>query len=369
MGQRTALYDAHLEAGAKMVDFAGWDMPIHYGSQLNEHQVVRNDAGMFDVSHMTIIDLKGPDVQPFLRQVLANDIAKLKQPGKALYSCMLNEDGGIIDDLIVYYLSKDYYRIVSNSSTRDSVCAWLTLQLNRFQTKLELRGDLSILAIQGPQAIARLKSVLTPSEHIVVNQLKPFQTMADGDLFIAKTGYTGEEGVEIMLPHEKVQALWQACLNAGIQPCGLGARDTLRLEAGLNLYGTDMDLNTTPLESNLAWTVALQPEGRNFIGRAALIELMSHSHPQLVGLVLETKGVLRNHLPVWIGELRGEITSGSYSPSLERGIAMARIPAGKLDSCEVELRGKRLPARIVKLPFVKNGRCTFSLTAEGLTHE
>lgn len=368
MGQRTSLYEAHLKAGAKMVDFAGWDMPIHYGSQLNEHHAVRQNAGMFDVSHMTIIDLKGPDVQNFLRQLLANDVAKLKQPGRALYSCLLNEDGGIIDDLIVYYLAKDHYRIVSNSSTRDTVCAWLTLQLRKFKTTLELRGDLSILAVQGPQAIAKLQSVLSFADYALLKTLKPFHTLADGDLFIARTGYTGEDGVEIMLPHEKAEALWQACLDAGIQPCGLGARDTLRLESGLNLYGTDMTIDTTPLESNLSWTVAFEPEDRHFIGKEALIEQKQQSHSQLVGLVLETKGVLRNHLPVWVGDAQGEITSGSYSPSLERGIAMARIPAGSADSCEVELRGKRLPARIIKLPFIKNGHCTFHLTtAEGMS--
>lgn len=369
MGQHTPLYASHLEAGAKMVDFAGWDMPIHYGSQLNEHQAVRQNAGIFDVSHMTIIDLKGKDVNAFLRLVLANDVNKLKIPGKALYSCLLNDDGGIIDDLIVYYLAKDYYRIVSNSSTRDTVCAWLTLQLSRFQTTLDLRGDLSILAVQGPKAISKLKAVLSFADHALLETLKPFHTLADGDLFIARTGYTGEDGVEIILPNEKAEALWKKCIQAGIQPCGLGARDTLRLECGLNLYGTDMTIETTPLESNLTWTVAFDPADRNFIGREALIEQAKHPHQQLVGLVLETKGVLRNHLPVWVGELRGEITSGSYSPSLERGIAMARIPAGKAKHCEVELRGKRLPAQIIKLPFVKHGQCTFSLTAEGLTHE
>lgn len=369
MGQHTTLYSAHLAAGAKMVDFAGWDMPIHYGSQLNEHHAVRQSAGIFDVSHMTILDFTGKDVTQFLRMLLANDVAKLKYPGKALYSCLLNEDGGIIDDLIVYYLAKDHYRIVSNSSTRDTVCAWMTLQLSRFHTTLELRDDLSILAIQGPEAIARLKSVLSFSDYAVLERLKPFHTLADGQLFIARTGYTGEDGVEIMLPHDQALSLWDACLNAGISPCGLGARDTLRLEAGLNLYGTDMTIDTTPLESNLAWTVAFQPEDRAFIGREALLEQKRHSYPQLVGLVLESKGVLRNHLPVWVGEARGEITSGSYSPSLERGIAMARIPGGFADSCEIELRGKRLPARIIPLPFLKQGQPTFSLTAEGLTHE
>lgn len=370
MGQHTPLYASHQQAGAKLVDFAGWDMPIHYGSQLDEHQAVRGSAGMFDVSHMTIIDLHGKDVKQFLRMLLANDIEKLKNPGKALYSCMLNEDGGVIDDLIVYYLAKDHYRIIFNAGTRDMVCAWLTLQLSRYQTTLELRDDLSILAIQGPEAISRLKSVLTPDQFTIVQHLKPFHTMANGDMFIARTGYTGEDGVEIVLPNEKIVKLWEACLQAGIKPCGLGARDTLRLEAGLNLYGTDMDIDTTPLESNLAWTVALQPEGRHFVGRAALLEQKQQPHLQLVGLVLETKGVLRNHLPVWVNGQQGEITSGSYSPTLQQGIAMARIPAGSAQTCEVELRGKRLPARIVKLPFVKNGVATFTLTSkERLTNE
>jgi len=369
MGQHTPLYSLHIEAGAKFVDFAGWDMPIHYGSQLDEHRAVRKSAGMFDVSHMTVIDLHGNDVTQFLRMLLANDIAKLKIPGKGLYSCILNHDGGVIDDLIVYFLSKDSYRLVFNASTRESVCAWLTLQLARYETTLDLRDDLFLLAVQGPQAIEKLKSVLSPAQYTVVKQLKPFHTMADGDLFIARTGYTGEDGVEIMLPNEQALALWQACLHAGIHACGLGARDTLRLEAGLNLYGTDMTMDTTPLESNLAWTVAMEPEGRHFIGRAALLEQMQHPHAQLVGIVLESKGVLRNHYPVWVNGLRGEITSGSYSPTLDRGIGMARIPAGQASECEVELRGKRVPARIVKLPFVKHGQCTFSLTPEGQTHE
>lgn len=369
MGKQTVLFQTHLDHGAKMVDFAGWDLPIHYGSQINEHLCVREDAGIFDVSHMTVLDLQGKDVQAFLQKLLANDIAKLAQPGSALYSCMLNEEGGVIDDLIVYYLAKNMYRLVFNASTRDVACAWITMQMQRYDIELTLRDDLAMIAVQGPEAIAKLESVLSPSEYTITKALKPFHTLADGDLFIARTGYTGEEGVEVLLPQEKAPAFWAKCIDAGVKPCGLGARDTLRLEAGLNLYGVDMDVDTTPLEAHLGWTVCWRDDSREFIGKAALAAQKQNAHPVLVGLVLKAKGVLRNHLKVFCGNTEGEITSGSYSPILQCGMAMARFPHPVKGACEVEVRGKRLPAEIVSLPFVKNGQSTLIKSTKELQHE
>lgn len=361
MANRTPLYEQHLQAGAKIVDFAGWDMPIHYGSQIEEHHKVRQDAGMFDVSHMAAVDIKGEQAQEFLRYVLANDVAKLQQPGKALYGCMLNEQGGIIDDLITYYMAPNYYRLVVNAGTRDKDIAWLNKQAQGFNVALNVRTDLAILAVQGPQARAKAEQVFQPAQQEAIAALKPFHFLECEDWLIARTGYTGEDGLEIMLPVTQVAKYWQKFLNAGISPCGLGARDTLRLEAGLNLYGSDMDENTTPLESNLAWTVALEPASREFIGRTALEKQQQQGVKRsLIGLVLTERGVLRSHQKViaeGIGE--GEITSGTFSPTLGYAIALARVPANIDTHCQVEIRDKLFPVRVVKPPFVRNGKKVF----------
>ncbi len=356
MGQHTALYQAHLDAGARMVDFAGWDMPVNYGSQIDEHNTVRSAAGMFDVSHMGVVDLAGPGAQAFLRHLLANDVARLKTPGKALYSCMLNEQGGVIDDLIVYYLGDERYRIVVNAGTREKDLAWMRRQAEGFEVQLDERPELAMLAVQGPQARERVLSLLDEEAATVAAGLKPFFGAQAGDYFIARTGYTGEDGFEIMVGNDAAPALWTALLDAGVAPCGLGARDTLRLEAGMNLYGNDMDETVSPLHSGLAWTVAFEPESRDFIGRSALQQQRAAGDlPRFVGLVLEGRGVLRSHLPVFVGSGQGETTSGTFSPTMQRSIAMARIPAGDETHCEVEIRGKRLPARIVDMPFVRHG--------------
>lgn len=357
MGKKTALYEQHTAAGGKMVDFAGWDMPIHYGSQLDEHHWVRQGAGVFDVSHMTIIDVKGTDSQAYLRYVLANDIAKLNEPGKALYTCMLNEQGGIIDDLIVYFMAEDFYRLVVNAGTYEKDWAWLNKQALAFQVSLQIRADLAILAIQGPQARQTINSLLSQEYLTQLESLKSFQFLLLKDWLIARTGYTGEDGYEIMLPNAQVVNFWQAILAAGIKPCGLGARDTLRLEAGLNLYGSDMDESTTPLESNLAWTVALQPEERNFIGRLSLMEQHRQGiKHKLVGLLLTERGVLRSHQRVILADGSiGEITSGTFSPTLNKGIALARVPVTIGSICQIEVRGKLVTAQVVKPIFVKQG--------------
>lgn len=355
--QRTALYDQHLAAGGKMVDFAGWEMPINYGSQIKEHKQVRSDAGMFDVSHMVVLDLTGSDAKVYLQKLLANDVAKLTQSGKALYSCMLNHDGGVIDDLIVYYLQDDFYRIVVNAATRVNDLAWMNRQLDGFDATLQERDDLSMIAVQGPTARDKVMNMLPEDQAAVAAELNPFVGANMGDWFIARTGYTGEDGFEIMIPHAQVAAAWAAFLAVGIQPTGLGARDTLRLEAGMNLYGTDMDETTSPLVSGLGWTIAWEPPERKFNGRSALESEQAEGVQQkLVGLVLESKGVLRGHMRVVCGMGEGEITSGSFSPSLGRAIAMARVPVTCSDSCKVDIRGKLLPAKVVKPGFVRNGK-------------
>ena len=357
MGSQTPLYQCHLDASAKMVDFAGWDMPINYGSQISEHETVRQNAGVFDVSHMTVVDVSGPTARDYLQYLLANDVAKLTVEGKALYSCMLNPEGGVIDDLIVYFLRDNHYRVVINSATRDKDMAWIDQQAGNFKDlTINLRDDVAMVAVQGPTARDKTIALFDEYQQEPIRQLGRFQAAEFDDCFVARTGYTGEDGFEIMMTADAIVEFWQGLLDAGIAPCGLGARDTLRLEAGMNLYGTDMDETTSPLVSGLAWTVAMNDE-RDFIGRSALqAERENGVRQQLVGLVLLDKGVLRNHLKVVTEQGEGEITSGSYSPTLQKSIAMARIPTGASGRVQVEVRNKLLQAEIVKLPFVRDGK-------------
>lgn len=360
--QRTPLHACHVEAGAKMVDFGGWDMPLHYGSQVEEHLAVRRHSGMFDVSHMTVLDISGADATGFLRRLLANDVSRLITVGKALYSPMLNEQGGVIDDLIVYALEEEQYRVVANCATRDKDLAWMLRQAESLAVSIEERGDVALLAVQGPQAIAAVTSLCSERDAAAVAALRPFSAAQIGAWYVARTGYTGEDGVEIMLPSEAAADLWRQLLNAGVAPAGLGARDTLRLEAGMNLYGNDMDESTTPLEVNLGWTVAWEPEERHFIGREALARQRRDGVEwQLMGLVMAERGVLRSHMPVHVdGSAQvGEVTSGTFSPSLGHSIALARVPAGQWREAEVEMRGKRVPVRLTKPGFVRHGKRIF----------
>lgn len=363
MGKRTPLYEEHINANAKMVDFGGWDMPINYGSQIEEHHQVRKDAGMFDVSHMTIVDLTGERVKPFLQYLLANNVDRLKDSGKALYTCMLNENGGVIDDLIVYYLKDDFYRMVVNAATREKDLAWIEKQAQAFNVMVNVRDDLAMIAVQGPTARDKAHQVLGDDAADKLGDMKPFFMRELGDISVARTGYTGEDGYEIMLPADQAPGFWQKLVEAGVKPTGLGARDTLRLEAGMNLYGHDMDENTTPLESGLAWTVAWEPEDRDFIGRDAITRQKTDGIKyKLVGLVLEDRGVLRDHQKVIVdGEEAGEITSGSFSPTLGKSIAFARVPSSVDSQCQVEVRGKHLNARVVKMPFVRNGKACIEI--------
>ena len=345
-----------MAARARMVNFAGWDMPINYGSQIDEHKYVRSDAGMFDVSHMTVVDIQGAQARAFLSRLLANDVARLQTPGKALYSCMLNESGGVIDDLIVYFMDEQWFRLVVNAATRDKGLAWLERQGAGFSIAVTEHHELAIIAVQGPQAREKVHALVPAEVAQTLTELKPFTVHVHGDLCIAFTGYTGEDGYEIMLPGNQAEAFWSRLLEAGVEPCGLGARDTLRLEAGMNLYGQDMDDDVTPLVSGLAWAVAMKDD-RDFIGRAALEKQKLEGVPQkLVGLVLENRGVLRPGQTVVTSAGEGVTTSGVFSPTLQKAIAFARIPAKAEGSCEVEIRGKYLKTRIVKPPFVRNGK-------------
>ena len=363
MGLRTPLYDTHVACGARMVDFGGWDMPVNYGSQIEEHHGVRRDAGMFDVSHMCVVDLRGEQVQPFLRRLLANDVAKLTLPGKALYSCMLREHGGIIDDLIVYYLDDRWYRMVVNAGTRDKDLEWLRAQAAPFGVSVEPRLDLAMVAVQGPHARDKAAALLEPGLAERAMQLGAFVGAPAGDWFVARTGYTGEDGFEIMLPAGEVAGFWERLRHGGVRPCGLGARDTLRLEAGMNLYGSDMDETVSPLECGLGWTVAWDAQDRDFIGRPALAEQKARGVARKqVGLVLSDRAVLRSHQKVIVAAVgEGEVTSGTFSPTLERSIGLARVPAQTADRCEVEIRGKLMSAAVVRPPFVRNGRPVIAL--------
>jgi glycine cleavage system T protein (aminomethyltransferase) len=356
MTQKTILNETHRALGAKMVDFGGWDMPLNYGSQIEEHHIVRRDAGMFDVSHMTVVDLHGARTREFLRHLLANSVDKLKVSGKALYSCMLNERGGVIDDLIVYFLSEDFFRVVVNAATHDKDLAWIEKQAKRFDVKVTERADLSMIAVQGPNAREKVLGLLTTDARAKAGKIGKFVAVEADGLFIARTGYTGEDGFEIIVPQAQAVALWNRLLDVGVAPAGLGARDTLRLEAGMNLYGQDMDEDITPWEAGLAWTIALD-EGRDFIGRDALEKQKTGGIKRaLVGLLMDDKGVLRHGQRVVTPLGDGEILSGGFSPTIGKSIAFARVPAGADGSLQADIRGKLVPVRVVKYPFVRDGK-------------
>jgi aminomethyltransferase len=344
--------------GAKLVDFGGWDLPLHYGSQIEEHLAVRRDAGMFDVSHMGIVDLTGSGVRDLLRLVLANDVAKLEQPGRALYSCMLLPSGGVLDDLIAYFMTESWFRLVVNAATRAKDLAWLRAQAAPFGVDVREIRHLSMIAVQGPNARTKTLPMLPADGRAAALNLGRFEAAIYGDFFVARTGYTGEDGFEIVMPHELAAGTFQGLYDNGVVPAGLGARDTLRLEAGLNLYGQDMDEAHHPLESGLAWTVAFGPQCREFIGRQALERLRAAAGNALVGLVLEERGVLRRHQAVTGDRGVGEVTSGTYSPSLDRSIALARLPRFTAGRVQVDIRGKAHAARVVKPPFVRDGKST-----------
>jgi aminomethyltransferase len=358
--KQTALYERHVAAGAKIVDFGGWAMPLHYGSQIDEHHCVRKSAGMFDVSHMTVVDVSGNDAGAWMRHLLANDVARLQQAGKGLYSCMLNEQGGVVDDLIVYRSGDNAFRMVVNAATRETDLLWMSGQTAGFEVDIRERANLSMIAVQGPQARELCAPLLATDLTDTALALDSFESRCfdgDAELFVARTGYTGEDGWEIVLSAVAAGRLWDALLQAGVQPCGLGARDTLRLEAGLNLYGQDMTTATSPLQSNLGWTVAWEPQDRDFVGRVALEqEKAAGVEHQLVGLLLEGRGIMRSGQTVHTQAGEGVVTSGGFSPSMECSIAMARVPAGSGEQVDVQIRKNAVPAKVVRPPFVSNGQ-------------
>ena len=357
MGLRTILFPEHQRSGAKIIDFSGWEMPLHYGSQIKEHGAVRTGAGVFDVSHMTVVDVQGADANSYLRYLLANDVNKLNELGKALYTAMLNHEGKVMDDLIVY-LRSDGYRLVVNCATREKDLRWMADQVGKFDVELKERDSCAMIAVQGPEAFDRVRTAVSPAQAELIDRLKPFQGLEAENWFIARTGYTGEKGLEIILPGENVSAFWVDLVASGVKPIGLGARDTLRLEAGMNLYGNDMDETTSPLEANMGATVAWRPEARQFIGRQALTaERATGVNRKLVGLVLESRGVMRRHQPVVHRDRKiGEITSGAYSPTLGYSIALARIERTERKALQVEIRNVLHSVRMVKTPFVRNGK-------------
>ncbi|WP_118183784.1 glycine cleavage system aminomethyltransferase GcvT [Paraburkholderia phosphatilytica] len=364
--QQTPLNATHRSLNARMVDFGGWDMPVNYGSQIDEHRAVRTDAGMFDVSHMRVVDFTGDRARAFFEYALANNVGKLQTPGRALYSCMLNSNGGVIDDLIVYRFADDNFRTVVNAGTAEKDIAWFG-QLNAeggFGLTITPRRDLAIVAVQGPNARDKVWQV-APSTRSATELLKPFnaakiENTPFGELMVARTGYTGEDGFEIVIPATEVCAFWDALQRQGVRPAGLGARDTLRLEAGMNLYGQDMDEDVSPLDAGLAWTVDLNSP-RDFVGREKLEA--DGMQQAFVGLILhkdngKAAGVLRAHQKVVTPQGEGEITSGTFSPTMQESIAFARVPVGVKpgDIVQVQIRDKALPASVVKLPFVRNGK-------------
>lgn len=356
MIMHTALNANHHQLHARMVEFCGWEMPLHYGSQIGEHHAVRGDCGMFDISHMCAVDAGGPDAGRFLLRLLANNVDKLQAPGKALYSCMLNESGGVLDDLIVYFLAPGRYRSVVNACTAGQDLAWMEACRDGWNMDVALapRRDLAMLAVQGPQARDRVWQVL-PQVQEATAGLGYFFAAETGGLFIARTGYTGEDGFELALPAGQAPEVWQGLLEAGVQPCGLGARDTLRLEAGMNLYGQEMDADVSPLDAGLAWTVDLASE-RDFVGKSAL--LARPRQYQLLGLVLREPGVLRSHQTIATPHGAGMVTSGTFSPTLRQAVALARLPlqVGVGETVQVQIRDKHCAATVVRPPFVRNGK-------------
>lgn len=363
--KRTPLYPEQRKKGATFVSFSGWEMPLHYGSQLKEHQRVRDAVGVFDVSHMLVIDIKGKESTAFLRFLLANDVQKLKGSGSGLYTCILNQDAGIVDDLIVYKLSDQHYRAVVNAGTRDTDVTWFMQHAAAYTVTITPRQDLALLALQGPKTFEQVDPLFLPWQSEAIHALKPFHCVLQDDWFVARTGYTGEKGIEIVLPNQAAQSLWQSMMQLDIQPVGLGARDTLRLEAGLNLYGADMGVTFTPDESNVAWTVDLGDPDRSFLGKAALLEKRSRGVQQkLIGLALQPPGVARASMRVYDATgtvLKGHVTSGGFSPTLGAGIALARVKNEVCSHYHVDIRGKLHLAKVVKLPFLREGKPTFLL--------
>ncbi|MSQ28678.1 MAG: glycine cleavage system aminomethyltransferase GcvT [Dehalococcoidia bacterium] len=354
----TCLYDEHLALNARMVDFAGWSMPIQYGSILEEHRAVRNAAGMFDVSHMGRVEFSGRDCVPYLQRLFTCDVAKL-EPGQARYTLLCAEDGGILDDTILYCRSSVAFTLVCNAGNTPAVLAWLEHWREPFDITLTDRtAATGMIALQGPGAAAHLAALAGPA---VPGNLPYFRwvetTVAGIDAFVARTGYTGEDGFEFIVPAETAPGLWRTLRDRGVTPIALGARDTLRLEAALPLHGNDISLKTNPVQAGLMWAVAM--DKGPFLGKEA-IERSKASGPsvRLVGFGVTGRGIPRAHCPLLLpdGTVAGEATSGGFSPTLQKGIGMGYIAAahGAIGTeIAVDIRGAITPARVVRRPFYR----------------
>ncbi|MBD0335097.1 MAG: glycine cleavage system aminomethyltransferase GcvT [Cyanobacteria bacterium Co-bin13] len=361
---QTPLHSAHQKLKARMMSFAGWDMPVQYLGIKQEHQAVRQQVGMFDISHMGKFLLQGPDVLEQMQRLVPSDLSPLS-PGKAQYTVLLNPQGGIVDDLILYLLpeaanGEQRLFTIINAATTEKDKSWLQQHLTESVTLQDLSLDQALVAVQGPAAAAQLQPFVEEDLSQVGRYEHLEGTLLGQPAFLARTGYTGEDGFEIMLPPAAAQALWTALLETGVMPCGLGARDTLRLEAAMPLYGQDISDGTTPLEAGLGWLVHLDRKG-DFIGRAALEQQKAHGvSRRLVGLQMTGRNIARHDYPVLQnGSLVGQITSGTLGPTLGYPVALAYVSAALAkvgQALEVEIRGKEYPAMVVKRPFYRSSR-------------
>ena len=365
--KRTPLYNEILSQGGRMVPFAGWEMPVQFTSVVEEHQSVRQGAGIFDISHMGIVLIKGKNAKDAFQRIVPTDLNRIST-GEACYTLILNEKGGIIDDIIVYELDSlenniEQLLIVINAACTNEDIAWFKKHLEPTGLSITHIHDRVLLALQGPKAKIKLESILK----ISLSNLSKFshcnfdiQTIyphLSGSIFISRTGYTGEDGFEIMMSKEAGKKLWIDLINKGCIPCGLGSRDTLRLEAGMHLYGNDINIKTTPFEAGLGWTIHLEMNS-NFIGREALEQqAIEGIKVRMVGLELNEKAIARHgHKIFSSGKAVGEVTSGSWSPSLSKSIAMAYLPLNLVqtgNTIEIQIRNKLYEAHIVKRPFYR----------------
>jgi aminomethyltransferase len=356
--KRTPLYGAHRRRGAKMVEFAGWQMPVQYSGVIEEHQAVRERAGLFDVSHMGEIEVRGPGASATLQRVTANDVSRLA-PFQAQYSLLLNPEGGIVDDVVLHKLGDEHYLICVNAVNTEKDCAWLGGHAAAAEV-IDRSGEYGQLALQGPLA----ESVLQPLTSLSLKDIAYYRfalgEVAGVRCLVARTGYTGEDGFELYCPWGETERLWEELLGAGekegVRPCGLGARDTLRLERALPLYGNELDESTTPLEAGLGWVVKF--DKGDFLGRERLWQQnCAGVKRRLVGLELLEPGIARSQAPVWkSGRRLGAVTSGTRSPTLKKSIALAYVESDEAtagNQVAVEVRGRMIAARLVALPFYR----------------
>ncbi len=360
--QQTALYDCHKEAGAKFVEFAGWQMPVQYLGVMDEHRAVRSAAGLFDVSHMGELRVSGPDAETFLQQLTPNDVSKLK-PGRAHYSALLNERGTYLDDILVYRLDEADFLVVVNAANVAKDFDWVRGHVSGDVTVENVSEQWALLALQGPAAVDILRQ-LTDLDLDAIRYYRFAQGSVDGvEGIVSRTGYTGEDGFELYLPPDGSAQVWRALMAAGethgLVPAGLGARDTLRLEAAMALYGHEIDDSTTPWDAALDWTVKLAKG--DFIGRQALVEQRdSGVRRKLVGFEVEGRGIAREGHAVLRGEQPvGQVTSGTFSPSFEKALGLAYVPVEMAEpgsELTLQVRSRRLPARVVETPFYRRAK-------------